>query len=133
MLILRLKRTGRENAPSYRLVVAEKARPVKGGVLEDLGHYLPAHDPVIFAFRKERVDHWLSKGAAASNTVARLLQKQGVHGVEKYILRYTKRKPRGEAPPQPEVPTPAAAAPAEATARPDDTQKPQDDTAASAA
>lgn len=47
MLVIRLQRTGRENMPTYRLVVAEKARPVKGKFMEIVGHYLPARDPVV--------------------------------------------------------------------------------------
>ncbi len=42
MLVVRLQRTGRKNLPAYRIVVAEKARPVKGKYLEIVGHYLPA-------------------------------------------------------------------------------------------
>jgi ribosomal protein S16 len=79
------------------LVVAEKARPVKGKVLETVGHYLPARDPAVFAFEKERVEHWMKQGAALSDTAARLLSKQGVRGAEKYIERYTKKKPKGAA------------------------------------
>lgn len=110
MLIIRLQRTGRENLPTYRLVVAEKARPVKGKFLEILGHFLPARKPAILDVKKDRVEFWVKRGAAVSNTAARLFQKEGMKGMEKYIERYTKKKPRGEAPAEsaPE----AAAAPA---------------------
>jgi len=47
MLKIRLQRTGRENIPTYRIVVADKRDPVKGKFLEVVGHYLPARDPVI--------------------------------------------------------------------------------------
>lgn len=101
MLIIRLQRTGRENLPTYRVVVAEKARPVKGGILEHIGHYLPAANPPSVAINKDRVAHWLSKGATASDTVARLLSNNGVKGLEKYIKRYTKRRPKSEEPAAP--------------------------------
>ncbi|TSC60639.1 MAG: small subunit ribosomal protein S16 [Candidatus Peregrinibacteria bacterium Greene0416_62] len=110
MLIIRLQRTGRENLPTYRIVVAEKARPVKGGVLEHLGHYLPAANPSSVEIKKERVEYWISKGASASNTVARLLSKNGVKGMEKYITRYTKRRPKNEEPPAAVVAAPAVTA-----------------------
>lgn len=111
MLIIRLQRTGRENLPTYRIVVAEKARPVRGDVLEYVGHYLPAANPPIVELKKERITHWISKGATASDTAARLLGKNGVKGLEKYVTRYTKKRPKGEEPP-----VPAAAAPAAPTA-----------------
>ena len=108
MLIIRLQRTGRENLPTYRIVVAEKARPVKGGVLEHVGHYLPAAHPSSVVIKKERIEYWISKGATASNTAARLLSKHGVQGLEKYITRSTKRRPKSEEPPAPAAAAPAA-------------------------
>jgi small subunit ribosomal protein S16 len=115
MLIIRLQRTGRENLPTYRLVVAEKARPVKGGILELLGHYLPAANPPVIEIKKERIVHWLSKGATASETAARLLTKQGIKGLEKYIARYTKKRSKNEQPVEASAP---AATPAPAPAAP---------------
>ena len=96
MLIIRLQRTGRENLPTYRLVVAEKARPVKGKYLEILGHFLPARKPAILEVEKERIDFWMKRGATLSDTAARLLKKEGISGTEKYVRRYVKRKPKNE-------------------------------------
>lgn len=106
MLIIRLQRTGRENQPTYRLVVAEKARAVKGKFLEIVGHYLPARDPAVLEVQKERIQFWMKRGAGLSDTVARLLKKMDLPGTEKYIRRYAKRKPKGE-----EAAAPASAAP----------------------
>ncbi len=110
MLVIRLQRTGRENLPSYRIVVAEKARPVKGKFQEIVGHYLPARDPAVFEVKQDRVTHWVSKGATPSDTVARLLKRAGMKDMEKFIQRYAKQKSKKE---QPEAP---AAAPAAAPA-----------------
>lgn len=120
MLMIRLQRTGRENLPSYRLVVAEKARPVKGKFLEIVGHYLPARDPVIFEHRDDRIQYWIGRGATPSNTVARLLNKSGLKGMDKFMVKYTKRKSKKEVAAAPEAPAAAAtAAPAvEAPAAP---------------
>lgn len=115
MLKIRLQRTGSENIPSYRIVVAEKSEPVKGKSLEILGHYLPARDPVVFECKIERVEHWVKQGAIPSNTLARLLKRAGVKDMEKFIVRYTKRKPKGEEPaaeqakPASETPAPPVA------------------------
>ncbi len=96
MLVIRLQRTGRENLPTYRLVVAEKARPVKGKFLEIVGHYLPARDPVTFEHADDRIKQWIAKGATPSDTVARLLKKAGVDGMDSFIRKYAKRKSKKE-------------------------------------
>jgi len=119
MLIIRLQRTGRENLPTYRLVLAEKTRSVKGKFKEILGHYLPARKPAVVEVKKDRVEFWVQRGAAISNTAARLLQKEGMKGMEKFIERYTKKKSKNEEAPAPAAPvvakapeTPAPEAPA---------------------
>ena len=96
MLVIRLQRTGRENLPTYRLVVAEKARPVKGKYLELVGHYLPARDTVVFEHNDNRIKDWIAKGATPSDTVARLLRKSGLDGMDKFIRTYAKRKSKKE-------------------------------------
>ena len=131
MLVIRLQRTGRENLPTYRLVVAEKARPVKGKFQEIVGHYLPAQKPSVFNHNAERIKVWLGKGATPSDTVARLLKNSGMEGMEKFIKRYAKQKSKKEvaaapamvekqAAPAAEAPAPAAEPPAEAAAAPDE-------------
>ncbi len=98
MLVIRLQRTGRENTPTYRLVVAEKARPVKGKFLEIVGHYLPARTPVIFEHDDAKIAQWISKGAIPSETAARLLRKSGMKDLDKFITVYTKKKSKKEPP-----------------------------------
>jgi len=122
MLVIRLQRTGRENTPTYRIVVSEKTRSAKKGAHEILGHYLPSQKTPVFTCDTERATFWISKGAIPSDTVARLLKKNGLDGMEKYIIRYSKQKKRGE---QPEAPPAPAAAPApEAPAAPKAEEKP---------
>ncbi len=113
MLVIRLQRTGRENLPTYRLVVAEKARPVKGKSLELVGHYLPARENPVFEFKADRIKEWVSKGATPSDTVARLLRKAGLDGMDKFIKRYSKQKSKSA---PAEVPAAAPAPAAEVTA-----------------
>jgi small subunit ribosomal protein S16 len=116
MLVIRLQRTGRENLPSYRVVVAEKARPVKGKFMEIVGFYLPARKPSVFEHKPERISEWVKKGAIPSDTVARLLKRAGMKDMDKFIQRYAKRKSKNaeaEAPAAPAAAAPAAEAPAE--------------------
>jgi small subunit ribosomal protein S16 len=96
MLVIRLQRTGLTNEPTYRIVIAEKSSPVKGKCLEIVGFYLPSRDPPVFEHKPERITHWISHGAAPSDTVARLLHHAGMKGVEKFVVRYTHQKPKQE-------------------------------------
>lgn len=115
MLIIRLQRTGRENTPTFRITVSEKTRSAKKGAMEILGHYLPAQKEGVFTCKTDRVQYWVSKGAQVSSTMARLLKKNGVEGMDKFIKRYAKQKKKGEEEAKPaEAPAPAAAAPAPA-------------------
>lgn len=98
MLVIRLQRTGRENTPSYRIVVSEKARHAKKGAHEILGHFLPSGKASVFKVDQERVKYWISKGAHPSDTMARLLKKEGMADMDKFIFRYAKQKSKKEAP-----------------------------------
>lgn len=121
MLRIRFSRTGKVGQPSYRLVVAEHRAPVKGRSLETLGHYLPARKTKMVVVDKDRVSHWISKGAIPTDSVAALLKKEGMPNMEKYLEpRNKQRKVKGEAakteakpaPQPPAAEKPAAATPA---------------------
>lgn len=116
MLVIRLQRTGRTNLATYRLVVAEKARAVKGKFQEILGHYLPAQKEATFSFDAERIAYWISKGAVPSDTVARMLKRNGMKDMDKFIARYTKQRSKSAPAEEPAAPTPAPAAEAPAPA-----------------
>jgi small subunit ribosomal protein S16 len=96
MLTIRLQRTGRANLPTYRIVVAEHSAPIKGRFNDIVGHYLPNRNPAVLEYKKEQIVEWIKKGARPSNTVARLLKKDGFADIdmEKYIDSYTKKKKR---------------------------------------
>ena len=77
MLIIRLIRTGKKNAPSFRIVLVEKTAPPKSGkFLEILGNYNPRLKEV--NSKKERIKYWLSQGVQTSATVHNLLVNQGI-------------------------------------------------------
>jgi len=71
MLKIRLQRVGRKNAPSFRVVLAEHTSPPQGKFIEILGFYNPRNKEK--KFKKERIEHWVSKGAQISPTVYNLL------------------------------------------------------------
>lgn len=77
---IRLKRVGRSHHPSYRLTAMDTRRARDSKVIEELGSYHPVapkdEDQVVL--KRDRVEYWLSVGAQPSDTVRRLLEKQGL-------------------------------------------------------
>ena len=82
MLMIRLARVGARKQPYYRVVVIEKERARDGRSVEVVGTYNPRTDPPSVELKRDRVDHWVSKGAKMSQTVARLVSKQTPTGTE---------------------------------------------------
>ena len=82
MLRIRLRRTGKKKQPSYRVVVADQRAPRDGAFVEVLGHYNPRTEPKTLVLKEERVKYWLARGAQPSDTVHRLLAKEGLIDVE---------------------------------------------------
>ncbi len=76
MLAIRLRRQGKKGQPSYRIVVADQKAPILGKYIEMLGHYNPFTKAIVLDNQKAL--GWLKKGAKPSNTVAKLMQKQGL-------------------------------------------------------
>lgn len=111
MLVIRLTRTGKTSQESFRIVVAEQKKAVKRQYVELLGHYLPTRNPKVLDFNKERIMHWISKGAQPTETVASLLKAEGIQDMDKYIHfkndRKSTPKKGGPAPAAPTA-TPAA-------------------------
>ena len=75
MLMIRLARTGARKQPHYRVVVIEKERARNGRPVEIVGTYNPRTTPASVDLKRERIEHWLSKGAKLSETVSRLFSK----------------------------------------------------------
>lgn len=76
MLVIRLRRQGKKHQPTYRIVVADQRKSVSSPYIEMLGHYNPKTKEVVL--NKEPVLEWLKKGAKPTNTVAKILTKQGL-------------------------------------------------------
>jgi small subunit ribosomal protein S16 len=76
-LKIRLRRMGRKNQPSYRIVVADSHAARDGNVVALLGHYNPRSKGPQFDVDLDKTRAWLKKGATPSETVASLLKKAG--------------------------------------------------------
>ena len=77
---LRLKRFGRLNHPTYRVVATDPRFPRDGRIIEALGYFLPLMPRVQeqMKLNTERIQYWMSVGARPSDTVARMIEKSGL-------------------------------------------------------
>ena len=75
MLSIRMTRVGSKKKPFFRVVVAEGRSALQSDIVENLGTYNPRSTPAAVALNKERIQHWLSKGAKPSDSVRTLLAK----------------------------------------------------------
>ncbi|HTP09378.1 MAG TPA: 30S ribosomal protein S16 [Anaerolineae bacterium] len=80
MLRIRLRRVGLKKQPAYRMVVAENEWPRDGRFLEIVGRYNPRTNPETVEVNEERMYHWLKNGALPTESVAKILTKQGTMG-----------------------------------------------------
>jgi small subunit ribosomal protein S16 len=77
---IRLKKTGRKNRPSYRIVAMDAHAKRDGEELEVLGHYDPraADKEKQVALDRDRVQYWLGVGAQPTDTVAGMFKRAGI-------------------------------------------------------
>jgi small subunit ribosomal protein S16 len=75
---LRLTRKGAKKKPYYRVVAADSEAPRDGRFLDIVGSYDPMKDPAEVRLNKEKVAHWLSKGAIATESVNAILKREGL-------------------------------------------------------
>src|SRR3981189_2303510 len=73
VLMIPLARFGARKQPYYRVVVIEKERARKGRPVEVAGAYNPRPHPPPLHLKRERIEHWVSKGAHLSARVRKLL------------------------------------------------------------
>lgn len=71
---LRLTRVGSRKNPIWRVVAADGRAKRDGRVLETVGRYNPQSQPSEIVLDRERIDHWLARGAQPSNTVRKLIR-----------------------------------------------------------
>ena len=73
MLKIRLRREGARNHPFFRVVVSDSRRTPTGPNLEVIGHYNPKADPPQVEIDIDKYDHWVGRGADASDSVKSLV------------------------------------------------------------
>jgi len=85
-VVIRMKRTGRKNAPCYRISVADKRDPRDGRTLDTLGVYDPISpvEALRLKLDVEKARQWVINGAKPSETVHSIFKRSGVYdGIEK--------------------------------------------------
>lgn len=75
---IRLRRTGKKKAPSYRIVVADARSPRDGRFIEKIGWYNPRVEPSIINVDADKAIRWLKNGAQPTESVESLLRRAGV-------------------------------------------------------
>jgi small subunit ribosomal protein S16 len=75
---IRLRRMGAKKNPFYRIVVADSRYPRDGRFIEEIGYFDPMKETDNVKIDKEAAAKWLSTGAQPTDTVRKLLNKNGV-------------------------------------------------------
>jgi small subunit ribosomal protein S16 len=70
-----MTRVGAKKKPYFRVVVTEARSAREGSFVENLGTYHPRAKPARVELNKERLAHWLKRGARPSESVRTLLAK----------------------------------------------------------
>ena len=99
-LKIRLARAGAKKRPYYHIVVADSRSPRDGRFIEQLGSYnpmLPAEHADRVRLKDERIKHWLSEGALATDRVAKFLGKAGLAPMPTYPEQPIQSAPKKKA------------------------------------
>jgi len=73
MLKIRLSKTGRKNAHTYRIIVKETRSKRDGTYIDLLGYYNPLGSKDVLKIDEAKLKDWLSKGAQMTEGVAKIL------------------------------------------------------------
>lgn len=77
MVTIRLARGGAKKRPFYHIVVTDNRNRRDGRYIERVGFFNPiaSGQDVKLQMNQERIGYWLSKGAKASERVAKLIEQ----------------------------------------------------------
>ncbi|WP_296846741.1 30S ribosomal protein S16 [Treponema sp.] len=81
MVKIRLKRLGAKKRPCYRIVVQDSRKPRDGTTIEEIGTYQPVTQTEgnQVTVDMERAKYWISVGAQPTETVKKILSKNGLN------------------------------------------------------
>lgn len=80
MVKIRLKKFGKKRQPYYRIVIQDARVNRDGKTIDEIGFYHPLNQNVDTYLRidEEKARYWISKGAQATDTVRRLMNKRNI-------------------------------------------------------
>ena len=99
-LKIRLARAGAKKRPYYHIVIADSRSPRDGRFIEKVGSYnpmLPAEHEDRIRLQNERITHWLSQGAQATDRVARFIGRAGLAPMPAYREQPVQSVPKKKA------------------------------------
>ena len=82
---IRLQRGGRKGYAFYRIVIADARAPRDGKFTEKIGTYNPNTNPATVDLNFERALYWVEVGAQPTDTVRKILSREGV-----YLMKHLK-------------------------------------------
>lgn len=78
MLRIRLQRKGRKKRPIWHIVVADSRSPRDGRIIERVGRYDNVTENKEVVYNEDRIMYWLDAGAQPSDTVNKILRREGI-------------------------------------------------------
>ncbi len=108
LVVIRLTRVGKKKQAHYRIVVADSHRAVQGKFISILGWYNP-HTKEL-QVKKDELQAWFDKGAKPSNTLAKLLKKEGIKLPKWVKITEKKKAPKKQEEEKKEAPSGSAEA-----------------------
>lgn len=87
--VIRFSRHGTKKKPYFRIVVQDKTAPRDGRFIEHIGSFNPIKGAPTVQVERDRLEYWLSVGAAMSTSVknrVKLLQKQWATGAAEGVV-----------------------------------------------
>jgi small subunit ribosomal protein S16 len=79
---VRLTRVGGKKNPIWRVVVADQRSPRDGRVIETIGRYNAQTEPSLIELDRDRLQHWIDRGAQPSHTVRKLMRAKPAEAVD---------------------------------------------------
>jgi small subunit ribosomal protein S16 len=76
MVKIRLARFGAKKRPFYHIVVTDSENPRDGRFLEQIGTYDPSKAMTTAKVDRDRLSHWVGRGAKLSETLAKVMREQ---------------------------------------------------------
>jgi small subunit ribosomal protein S16 len=76
MVKIRFARFGAKKHPFYHIVVTDSENPRDGRFLEQIGTYDPSKPMTQAKVDRDRLSHWVGRGAKLSESLAKVMREQ---------------------------------------------------------